>query len=309
MDCEPKKRPPHLELELDALEHAADVARAAGISEDTAIAGLVRMWRHCWRERVLSVSALAVRGFFGHDATEALQTFGFLGSPIDGLHLVRGAARMLRIEEAKQEARRRGGRAAQGNLKRGAQFPGSAPAAAGGQPGVSRGPSREPAGSQPEVSPGWPPALNYHPPAETKSKASVPAAPAAPSPDTPELLQELWNATAAQALPRWREMPDTRREAARNALKARPLRDGPDSWLAVFQAVSVIPFCLGQNERGWRASPDWTLKPKSAARVLEGAYSSGPGPPRNLLKGITRAEDFDHSNQEVDADGLIQLQI
>lgn len=132
---------------------------------------------------------------------------------------------------------------------------------------------------------------------------------ATPAPDTPESLQELWNDTADVSLPRWREMPKERREAARKALKARPLRDAPNSWLAVFQAMSATPFCLGMNDRGWKANPDWAIKPKSAAKVLEGAYANGPAPPRNLRKGMTRAEDFDHSKQEADANGIIHLQI
>lgn len=139
--AERKKRPPHLEYELDAIENGADVARAAGIFEDTAIAGLLRMWRHCWRENALAVSAMAVRGFFGADITEALQTFGFLDAAgADGLYPVRGAERMLRVHEA----RSKGGQAAQGNLKRGTEpgqprlSPGSAGAPAGSQPGVSR---------------------------------------------------------------------------------------------------------------------------------------------------------------------------
>lgn len=106
----------YIAFELSALETAPDMARAAGIPEDTAIAGLVRMWAWCWRAKTDVVHPVALRGFFGTDAVDALSAFGFLDTTGQSIR-VKGAERYLRIVEARRENGKRA--AAGGNLKRG----------------------------------------------------------------------------------------------------------------------------------------------------------------------------------------------
>lgn len=58
------------------------------------------------------------------------------------------------------------------------------------------------------------------------------------------------------------------------------------------QAVSEIDFCLGDNDRGWRANLDWFIRPDSLAKVLEGnygRYKPKPDPYQGWTK-ITTAE-------------------
>lgn len=164
----------YIAFELKALEDAPNVARGAGVSEDTIIAGMARMWAHAWRAKSASVQAVHVRGFFGADVSEVLVAFGYLARTEDGLR-IRGADRYLRIARARSE----GGKKASGNLKRGAERPGSSPAPAGSQPEHlpgsdtaeigprlvplepedTPGSSPAPAGGQPGEGPGCGPAL------------------------------------------------------------------------------------------------------------------------------------------------------
>lgn len=134
---------------------------------------------------------------------------------------------------------------------------------------------------------------------EEESKPS--AADAAPVP-----LQGLWNRLADPHLPRWREAQRKRRREAARAIRERSL-EGPGGWEEVIATLNRTPFLLGQNDRGWKASLDWLLKPGIAAKVLEGVYERGTGPPKDVRKGVVRAEDMDHSNQEVGPDGTIHI--
>jgi hypothetical protein len=112
----------------------------------------------------------------------------------------------------------------------------------------------------------------------------------------PEGLQALWNSDAHPDLPRWQELNEDRRKKARTRLKERPL-DGPNGWREVIRRISASSFCLGKSERGWRADPDWLLKPGTAAKVLEGKYDDrkATGPPDKRVKTHVRAEDMQHS--------------
>lgn len=102
---------PYLAFDLEAMEKAPNVARAAHITEDAAIAGMARMWKHCWHEKTDEVNAVTIQGFFGADAAIALVAFKFL-EPQGTVYRVRGAARYLRIAKGKSE----GGKKAARNL-------------------------------------------------------------------------------------------------------------------------------------------------------------------------------------------------
>ena len=113
----------YIAVTLQALESAPLMARAARISEDTAIAGLNRLWAYCWREKTNAITPTHVAGLFTPDADQlvpSLIAFGFLEQ--DGLTLrVRGAEKYLRIAEG----RSKGGKKAAGNLKQGTTKPGN----------------------------------------------------------------------------------------------------------------------------------------------------------------------------------------
>lgn len=98
----------YIAFDLDALNRAPAVARAAGVSEESILAGLLRLWAWCFREELDQVTSLQVRGHFGAEVAEALAAFGFLEpTTASGCWRVRGAARYLKVKTAQRDAAKR----------------------------------------------------------------------------------------------------------------------------------------------------------------------------------------------------------
>lgn len=91
--------------------------------------------------------------------------------------------------------------------------------------------------------------------------------PATPT-ETPEALQALWNAVTTPPIPKWLGMSKPRRAAALQRLRERSLAE----WRRIIERVNASTFCRGENDRGWRADPEFILRPDSADKVLEGKY-------------------------------------
>lgn len=85
----------------------------------------------------------------------------------------------------------------------------------------------------------------------------------------PDVLRDLWNAGCG-TLPQCIELGTERRRHAQQRLKDRPL----EQWVSVVARIRESAFCNGQNDRGWRATFDWLIRPDTAAKVLEGKYDS-----------------------------------
>lgn len=47
-----------------------------------------------------------------------------------------------------------------------------------------------------------------------------------------------------------------------------------DEWVDVFSRIDKSDFCLGKNDRGWKATFDFILKKDSYLKVLEGKYDN-----------------------------------
>jgi uncharacterized protein YdaU (DUF1376 family) len=62
--------------------------------------------------------------------------------------------------------------------------------------------------------------------------------------------------------------PDRKRK-----LEARLKEHGLKGWNAALNNLCDQPFCLGQSDRGWKASFDFLLQPTSLNKVLEKAYA------------------------------------
>jgi hypothetical protein len=91
---------------------------------------------------------------------------------------------------------------------------------------------------------------------------------------SPDDLQALWNETARKELPRCKAVTGPRAKAARERILENPERA---YWVEVIQRLNKSPFCLGANDRGWKANMDFLLRPNSATKALEGAYDPKPG--------------------------------
>jgi hypothetical protein len=59
-----------------------------------------------------------------------------------------------------------------------------------------------------------------------------------------------------------------------------------------FAMINASKFCRGENDRGWKASFDWIIRPDSILRTLEGKYTD-----RSKV-GTTRSESGKYDNVE-----------
>lgn len=86
--------------------------------------------------------------------------------------------------------------------------------------------------------------------------------------DESEHLVELWNQTGATTC--------TRMSPARKAKLAQRLKDPwwRQHWREAVEKVATVPGLLGKNDRGWKASIDWFLRPDSVTHILEGKYDN-----------------------------------
>lgn len=264
----------YIAFDLDALNVARDVGAAADISEERVTHGLLRMWAWCFREKTEHVTATHVRGFFGADAVTSLMAFGFLAPAAAGLDLapeaafrVRGAERYLRISEAR---------------KRGADKTNSAKR----ERAVSVAPAaveRRSSDAQATLKSVNERALNDALTPSTEHRTPNTKEEAGPSPQ--EQLREVWNDNRGTKLPEWLKSKH-RDTPARERLKDRSAAD----WAEVVKRIAASAFCTGTNGRGWKADPDWLLKPGTAVKVLEGKYDGS-----SSTLGTSWRDDVDHS--------------
>jgi len=95
----------------------------------------------------------------------------------------------------------------------------------------------------------------------------------AASDDAPLSVNELvsdWNEFAAPlGLRQVVVLSDARRKKAASRLKRFP---DIKLWRRAFSNIRGSPFCLGENERGWKADFDFLLQDKSFAKLIEGSY-------------------------------------
>lgn len=120
----------------------------------------------------------------------------------------------------------------------------------------------------------------------------------------PEDLQRLWNEEAHSDLPRWEELTEERADSAKARLKKHP---DLSYWRTVLQRIGASAFCRGENDRGWRADPEFFLRASTGTKVLEGKYDGrkGTGPPKRVdfSMGMVRSQDVD--KRQLEAVGVV----
>ncbi len=70
------------------------------------------------------------------------------------------------------------------------------------------------------------------------------------------------------------------------------------NWKAAIAKVAASRFCLGENDRGWRASFDWFITPDVVAKIMEGKYD---GNTNNKTGGPAGAKSFDRNKGTLNA--------
>ena len=105
----------HIAVDLKVVEtHVPSVARAAGVSEDRVLAGLVRLWHRCWSVSREALSRVELAGAFGPERLDDLISalcVDFLEVQGDGSYRVRGADQYLRIKDARRRGAEKTNRA------------------------------------------------------------------------------------------------------------------------------------------------------------------------------------------------------
>jgi hypothetical protein len=64
-------------------------------------------------------------------------------------------------------------------------------------------------------------------------------------------------------------------------------------WRDALTRAARLPFCLGRNDRSWRATVDWFLRPDTVTKILEGAYN---------LNGSAKSETVEERLKRVKAE-------
>jgi len=264
---------PYLAFDLDALEKAPNVARASHISEEMAIAGMARMWRHCYREQTDVVDATALEGFFGADTSRAMVTFRLLEAT-DGRFRVRGADRYLHIKKARIAGGKKA--AAAGNLRRG------------------RG--QKPAGAQLESSPAGAGVELETLPSSTPALTAVSSQQEATTKDKTIVEQGSTASEVRQVFEHWQEKlehPKAVLDHKRSrAIKAR-LREGRtvEDLKQAIDGCALTPHNIGVNDRG-QAYDDIELICRDAAHVERFIRNAQAPPTPNQLRQPGRNPDL-----------------
>lgn len=113
-----------------------------------------------------------------------------------------------------------------------------------------------------------------------------------------QAVLEIWNDMAERTgLPKALTATGKRQAMLRERLK----EHGEDAFRRAVEAVERSPFCLGKNERGWRADIGFLLRPDNFVKLIEGGFGPREEPKRapkpwtadELRRGIRWAEDND----------------
>lgn len=98
---------------------------------------------------------------------------------------------------------------------------------------------------------------------------------------------------------------DTKRVAGCNARWGDSFGRDIARWVGYCRAIRALPFCCGDNDRGWRADFDWALTPKAIRSVQEGKYERRAAPSSgNIIEGrwgSTETARGGQGNSKIDA--------
>lgn len=64
---------------------------------------------------------------------------------------------------------------------------------------------------------------------------------------------------------------------------------GIEGWKNVLQKIADSPFCLGDNNRGWKANLDFVLQESSFLKLMEGCYDRNNNNQRRPKSGLMQA--------------------
>lgn len=110
--------------------------------------------------------------------------------------------------------------------------------------------------------------------------------PSSLNPSTPLPPSSGGSLSAADFLTAWNQVPTFVHARGLAGARGRHFQarareaDWLQHWQEALGRASRCPFCGGANDRGWRATVDWFLRPDTVTKILEGVYDRlGRGPP------------------------------
>jgi hypothetical protein len=88
-------------------------------------------------------------------------------------------------------------------------------------------------------------------------------------------------------------------DARKRHLKARIKEYSADDVIQVITKAKNSTFCMGENDRGWKADFDWLMNPTNFTKVLEGKYdNSGNTPPKDEIFYKDRVDGKEYTKEE-----------
>jgi len=96
---------------------------------------------------------------------------------------------------------------------------------------------------------------------------------------TMEELIAAWN--AIPGFSRCLHFGASRRKQFGQRAKERFFRE---NWRLALEEAQKRPFCFGENDRGWKATIDWFMRPETVGKLLEGDYLKTPQKRPNLTE-------------------------
>jgi hypothetical protein len=83
-------------------------------------------------------------------------------------------------------------------------------------------------------------------------------------------FQNLWNENCC-GLPKASRLTDKRKKQISARLSE---NSDEEYWTQIVKKITASDFCIGKNDRNWRADFDWFIKPDTHIKVFEGKYDS-----------------------------------
>lgn len=103
-----------------------------------------------------------------------------------------------------------------------------------------------------------------------------------------EKIHELFNEIAV-SYPKITKLSDQRKKAIGTRWRETP---DLETFEQLFKKAEASPFLKGDNDRNWRASFDWLLKPANMIKVLEGNYDAATSTSNGNGRPATTPEAF-----------------